>query len=202
MRIAILLLLLVAGCTPVNPVVNTTNESFHFISECSNVAACRDLSGVFAENCCFKAAELQKNPDFCQDTGNQSGECYSSLAVLLGQGTFCRLGGIYEQEYYNRVAYKTNDLSLCPRASPEKIDNCFSTISILTNNSAGCEKAGSLTDACYFGIGSKNLDLALCEKSGQFNETCINMIAVAKKDISLCNRLTKLKTSCLESIGK
>ena len=196
LALAVLALLLLAACTPQQPVV--TNTTLAFKGLCKDIPGCQGLNVSDAEYCCYSSAQIYQNPEMCEDTGSLKDICYVDIAIKSGLPTLCQAGGQYKERCYLRLATKMVDSSLCGKAPLADQENCYSAVSVMGNDISGCAKSGSFKDACYHGVGIKQNNITICEQAGQFRNTCISTIAKQTSNSSLCGRLTALRSSCFE----
>jgi hypothetical protein len=133
------------------------------------------------DSVCMSEQALQNNnPDFCLKA-DDPGACFSYLAFITGNQSFCEQDSRMADFCYERVALKNKDVNQCGKLINKEV--CYAKI--------------------YNEIAKETFDISLCDKAASYKwlhgesiinyGSCYAKTAINKNDISICDQLKEEK---------
>jgi len=171
--------------------------------------------------CLAQKAMDENDPDICRDSKDSSA-CFSYLAFLTGDSSYCQYVSRLNSFCYERVAVKNKNIELCEKISCGSStckDGCYARVyEAIAKDKLDlslCDKAGSYRWAhgesmisivdCYAEVAKEADDVRICDKlEGNKNrEICYSSFALYKRDCSIIPDTVsgrKRKEICEESV--
>lgn len=171
--------------------------------------------------CLAQKAMDENDPDICRDSNN-SGDCFSYLAFLTGDSSYCQYVSGSNSFCYERVAVKNKNIELCEKIScgySTCKDGCYARVyEAIAKDELDlslCDKAGSYRwahgksrislVACYAEVAKESDDVRICDRleGDKDREICYSIFAIYKRDCSIIPDTVsgrKRKESCEESV--
>ncbi|MCD6229670.1 MAG: hypothetical protein J7K00_02625 [Candidatus Diapherotrites archaeon] len=128
--------LALSGC--IYPTADTGDEIPEGFVKVPGTADCQKLTGN-NEECYYKAALWENNPESCGKAGPLKDRCFRELALMEFDSELCKLAGTQEGQCMYEFAMLEIDETLCEKAKDQKA-LCYHQLALLTLNPELCKK--------------------------------------------------------------
>lgn len=122
-------------------------------AQTKNSAICDELTYYYDRDLCYTdfsdAVIASQDSSLCEKAGNRTSECYEKIAFNTQDSSLCDLTS-YPDSCYSIIAQESVDEALCKKI--RNIDwqsNCYYEVAILTKNPDLCKLSGDFANQCY-----------------------------------------------------
>lgn len=110
----------------------------------------------------------------CENVGLLKDDCYSRIALLLGDELLCKKTVVYEK----------------------------TCIALVRQDENLCENIGEREELCYLELAKLKKDENICEKTDKGKGACFYALARIKNNVNICEKAETQKNACLDYFNK
>lgn len=151
---------------------------------------CEELIELeYKEKCYISLADLIKDPELCEKTGDRNDYCYLNQAAYWKSPTLCLKSGDFNQLCINDISIILNDHNICKNLEGIQIDTCIMKFSETKKTIEPCKDANNVA-VCMGFVAQKLNDIELCrnQEDNYYHDLCF--LYLGMEDKNYCDEIT------------